>query len=373
LCFQVCLARNEPGKQIAGASVHVQEVQEAKLTVDTRVIEQDAATGSPNGCANCSPVEPPNDHVPIAPSHDYVLCFDEQEFLKKIDRAHFAIRHRLSSSKLFDLPRLLALAQTTQQTRPDDLYYDAGTIEPGQRWTDIPACGFSVTDAIRRIEEADAWIILRRAHLDPDYAPLLDRCMADILEVGGPELARRMKEREALIIVTSPKRVTAFHMDRECGFLLQVRGSKEINLFDQGDRDVVTESEVETFWTPTYRPHLQDRATAYQLAPGDGVHIPINTPHWIRNGDNVSVSVNINFICPETERGHIYRANYLLRRLGLNPTPPFHSPLLDKIKVPLGGASMLARETYRRARSAYRRRGPADVAKPGTTPAREPG
>jgi hypothetical protein len=333
--------------------------------VDTRVIEQDAATGSPNGCMNFSP---------DAPSHDHVLCFNEREFLAKVDRAHFAIQHRLSGSNLFDLPRLLALAQTTQQTRPDDLYYDAGTIEPGQRWTDIPACGFSVTDAIRRIEEADAWIILRRAHLDPDYAPLLDQCMADILDVGGPALARRMKDREALIIITSPKRVTAFHMDRECGFLLQVRGSKEINLFDQGDRDVVTESEVETFWTrdnnaPTYRPHLQDRATVYQLAPGNGVHIPINTPHWIRNGDNVSVSVNINFICPETERGHIYRANYLLRQLGLDPTPPFHSPLLDKIKVPLGGVSMLARETYRRARSAYRGRKPADPNEPGTTPA----
>ena len=139
-------------------------------------------------------------------------------------------------------------------------------------------------------------------------------------------------------------RVTAFHMDRECGFLLQVRGSKEINLFNQGDREVVPESEVEAFWTkdnnaPVYRPHLQDRATIYRLAPGNGVHIPINAPHWIRNGDNVSVSVNINFIAPETERGNIYRANYLLRQLGLNPTPPFRSPLLDRIKSPIGGFS----------------------------------
>jgi hypothetical protein len=331
--------------------------------VDTTVFERETASDPSNAHSVFSPV------ISADLPDRQVLLFNEQEFRTKLDRAHFALGHRLSGSSLFDLPRLLDLARTTAETRPDDLYYDAGTIEPGQRWHDIPACGFSVTDAIDRIEHADAWIILRRAHLDPEYAPLLDACMADILNAGGPALARRMKEREALIIITSPKRVTAFHMDRECGFLLQVRGSKEINLFNQGDRDVVPESEVETFWTkdnnaPVYRPHLQDRATVYQLAPGGGVHIPINAPHWIQNGDNVSISVNINFICPETERGNIYRANYLLRRLGLNPTPPFRSPLLDRIKNPLGGFSMLTRDAYRTARSAWRDRKHAGVSEP---------
>ena len=32
-----------------------------------------------------------------------------------------------------------------------------------------------------------------------------------------------------------------------------------------------------------------------ELLPGQGVHIPVDAPHWVRNGPVVSVSLNINF------------------------------------------------------------------------------
>lgn len=305
-------------------------------------------------------------HAPVrsgaAASGTRILGLDPVAHGAQLDRVHFAFDHGLAGDPLFDLERLLHLAQTTAETRPDDIYYDAGQVEAGSRWSDMPPCDFSVADALRRIQTTNAWIILRRANLDCAYAPLLERCMSDVLEAGGAALARRAREREAIVIITSPNRVTAYHMDRECGFLLQIRGSKEIDLYDQNDREVLPEREIELFWTrdnnaPAYRPHLQERATTYRLTPGRGVHIPINAPHWIRNGDNVSISLNINFLPPDSERGNIYRANYHLRQLGLTPTPPFHSPIRDAVKRPLGGLSLFARSAYRRVRTKLRRSG----------------
>jgi hypothetical protein len=290
-----------------------------------------------------------------------VLDLDAEQHGAFFDKRHFQFSHRFAGAPVFQIDRLMRLAQDTAAIRPQDIYYDAGHIEAGTRWNEMPSCEFSVTEAFRRIETADAWIILRRIHLDPDFAPLLNHAMRDIVSAGGPDVSKRVKLSEALVIVTSPRRITAFHIDRECGFLLQLHGSKQVNLFDQNDRDVLPEQEIELFWTrdntaATYRPHLQSRATVYPLKPGDGVHIPINAPHWVQNGPDISVSLNINFLPSENERGNIYRANYHLRKLGLSPRPPFQSPLVDTLKRPIGALSYHARGTYRAARAALHAR-----------------
>jgi hypothetical protein len=38
-----------------------------------------------------------------------------------------------------------------------------------------------------------------------------------------------------------------------------------------------------------------NHADQFTLAPGMGVHIPTNTLHWVQNGNNVSISVSINY------------------------------------------------------------------------------
>ena len=291
-----------------------------------------------------------------------MLDIDSTEYRSKIDSVPFDFSHRLQASGFLQLSSIRRLAATMARLRPDDVYYDAGRIDPGTRWHDMAPSGLSVDEALRDIETADTWVILRRVHLDPEFAPMLDACMADIAEAGGPALTRRMRAREALVIVSSPRRVTAYHMDRECGFLLQVQGNKQISLFDPTDRELLPEREIELFWTkdnnaPRYRPHLQARATVYELAPGRGVHIPINAPHWIQNGPDVSISVNINFLPSDNERANIYRANYHLRQIGLDPRPPFQSSFADACKRPLGQACYRLRQAYRATRGAMRRAG----------------
>jgi len=53
------------------------------------------------------------------------------------------------------------------------------------------------------------------------------------------------------------------------------------------------------------------------MLPGTAVHIPVNSPHWVQNGPDVSVSLNINVDFDDAVWGDVYRFNYVMRKLGL--------------------------------------------------------
>jgi hypothetical protein len=281
-----------------------------------------------------------------------MLQFDHQEFKAKFNRQHFVLQHELADHPEFSLPRLIELARNTAETRPGDLYYDIGEVEIGQRWETIPRGSLPIDQTIRRIETEGAWIVLWRADLHPDYSRLLTTAMSDILAMTGSEIARDIKKKEIILFITSPNRVTTYHIDRECNFLLQINGKKEISIFAREDREVLPEVEIERFWTvdnnaPVYRRQLQPRAEVIMLEPGNGVHIPINAPHWLKNGNNISVTASFNFQFRDSIRANLYRANYYLRKLGLHPQAPFSSPIADAFKRPLGAAVYKARQLYR--------------------------
>ena len=275
-----------------------------------------------------------------------------EEFRTKFDKYSFAFRHRLAGHPVFELGRLMELAEETQSTRPAELYYDAGTIDVNQRWDKTPRPEFSARDAIQRIEHCGAWIVLKRADKNAEYAAVLKECMAELQEFTGLNLDRVMKVQEVILFITSPKRLTTYHIDRECSLLLQIQGDKHISIFDRNDREVLSEEEIERFWSvdhnaPRYKPELQHHATVYELRPGNGVHIPVNCPHWVQNGNNISVSLNVNFQYRDTMRANLYRLNFVLRKMGLQPTPPGASPAKDKVKsvavLPLVWAKNISR------------------------------
>jgi hypothetical protein len=153
----------------------------------------------------------------------------------------------------------------------------------------------------------------------------------------GLDLDRVMKVQEIILFVTSPLRVTSYHIDRECNFLLQVRGEKTLSVFDQRDRIVLPEEELERFWSvdhnaAVHKPEHQNRAREFAMTPGTVVHIPVNAPHWVKNHDNVSISVSVNFQFRDRMLANVYRANYALRKLGVHPTPPGRSGFRDLLK-----------------------------------------
>ena len=270
-----------------------------------------------------------------------MIELDPETFRERFNKRCFVLRHALAGHPLFELPRLIELARDTAAQRRDDLYYDAGVTDVNERWGKSP-CRFPIDETLHRIESAGAFIILKRADSDPAYRELLERCMSDLLEVSGRELEKKMRRKEVIIFITSPRRISTYHIDSETNFLLQVRGEKDISIFSKYDREVLPEEEIERFWiadrnAAVYKPQLQHRAEVIRLVPGNGVHIPVNCPHWVQNDDNISVSVSINYHSWDRDYAHLYCANYYLRRkLCIRPTPTWRSPLLDAVKRPVG-------------------------------------
>lgn len=273
-------------------------------------------------------------------------------FAANFDRKPFAFAHRLADHPLFAPERLLKLAQQMAND-PRDVYFDAGDVRVDQRWDQVPACDLPIDVLLNRIETAGAWVILRRAEADPEYAVLLDACMDEIEDLSGVDLRRVSKLRNAIIFISSPNRISSYHIDRECNCLLQIRGTKTVSVFDRDDRDVLSEAEIERFWTvdnnaAVYKPDFQNRAHVFDLAPGCAVHIPVNAPHWVRNGPEVSVSLSINFHYKDALLADVYRANYWLRRIGLRPAQPRHSHMRDALKSTLYSSARLLSATTRR-------------------------
>lgn len=273
----------------------------------------------------------PGNHLP-----ERIYSTDPVKFREMYDKRPFMLDHSLSDHPAFTMERLHELLERSLPIK-DKVYWNAGKKDPGQKWKDRPGRDFSIEEAFRRIRECDAWIIIFGADRDPEIHSMLQQGLREVEELSGIPLDVEMKNSQSIVFITSPHRVTEYHIDRECSLLLQIHGKKTIHIFDQNDRDVLTEQELEQFWTndnnaATYKPHLQSRASSFLLEPGKAVHIPVNAPHWLENGDDISVSINQNFQYHNHRLANIYRANYYMRKMGLSPVPPGRSRLQDYIK-----------------------------------------
>jgi hypothetical protein len=287
------------------------------------------------------------------------LWADEFEFRDHFDQVPFLLAHNLSEHPLFELPRLVRLAQLVKRDS-NNVVYDAGEVRVEHRWNQRPPKQYTLEEAMERIECTGAWVILKHAERDPEYKVLMETIMADIQQMSGRNLRKSTKNLEAQIMLTSPDRITPYHLDNECNVLVQIKGEKDIYVFDQRDREVLTEVELERFWVGDwnageYKLRCQDKARAFHLAPGAAVHIPVNAPHWVKNNANVSISLSINFEWKDELVPNVYRANFFLRKLGIQPKPPGQSRVSDTLKqttitagfVPARG---LARSTVRLVR-----------------------
>ncbi len=249
------------------------------------------------------------------------------------DRKPFHVRHALADHPLFALPRLMELARRLPEAFVE---YNAGALPVGVRPEETPRNGLSPEETVRRIAECGSWMVLKRVEQDAEYGQLLDQCL-DAVAVQAK--VPRMLRREGFIFLSSPNAVTPFHLDPEHNFLLQIRGSKTVSMWDRDDRLVLPEAEVEKFHAAfvhrnlPWRDVFQTTAWVVPLKPGQGLHFPVAVPHWVQNGPEVSISFSITF---RSEASHarelVYRANAKLRKLGLSPRPPGESLLLDSTK-----------------------------------------
>jgi hypothetical protein len=264
-----------------------------------------------------------------------LLDIPEATFNANFNRTPFTIGHHLANHPLFTLEQLVNLAK---RLPPENVKYHTGELPVNHGLYDGAQTGLSTEETIRQIEECKSWMVIKWVENDPAYRELLDGCLDQVQELSEP-LEPGMCKREGFIFISSPSAVTPYHMDPEYNFLLQVRGSKTVHMFDGTDPSIVSPAEREEFMASdgnyklTFKDEYEAKAMVFELKPGVGLHFPVMTPHWVQNGDSVSISFSITFRTPASERWSIVNDfNIQLRRFGLHPTPFGRSQMRDSAK-----------------------------------------
>lgn len=263
-----------------------------------------------------------------------LLHIDPPRFRERFDRQPFLVGHQLADHPLFALPRLIELARALPEDRVE---YNAGDVPISLDPAKTPRTGLSIAETIRRIEECRSWMVFKNVERDREYRALLDACLDEVREYSESAYPG-MGRREGFIFVSSPGSVTPYHMDPEHNFLLQIRGRKQVSLFDGEDRTLLSERELEKYYARGHRNLVfhdanQDKAQVFELAVGDGLYFPVTWPHWVKNGPEVSVSFSITFRTASSDRREIlYRVNERFGRLGIRLPPVGRSDLVDGAK-----------------------------------------
>ncbi|WP_244145373.1 cupin-like domain-containing protein [Paraburkholderia mimosarum] len=280
-------------------------------------------------------------------SGERILQACKEEFKSNFNLHSFKFKHTLDRSGLFEIPRIVELARRMIEQNGNicALNFKHGSIATkfgdGSMGTQSNAMSRSerLDETVSRLGENGTWIKLTRAQdYDPDYAHVLDVITSELEELSGWPLREDMTYVAMTLLLSSPKIATPFHIDHESNFLFQMQGAKDVCLFPASDRELVPDEEVERYYSGNfdaacYRREMQDRGTVYRLAPGEVVHHPPLAPHWVKNDDNISVSISINYCMKSIEkRARVYQANYFLRKMGLKPLRPGLSPLRDSLK-----------------------------------------
>ena len=273
-------------------------------------------------------------------STDHKLLSHEIEdralFLERFDHAPFQFRHCMDRHPLFQLEALLAAAERLTRSNDTKSHFESG--EPDRNaWFGARPEDKTMVQALAEIESGKNWVILKRIHEDPAYGGVLQELIPELSSLSGVDIAKVYYDPTMTIFVTSPGRVTPYHMDGETNFLAQIRGPKDVYIYDANDPTVLNATELERYWTgklpkidyPETLPHGHWK---YKLQPGNGVFNPAIFPHWLQNGPEISISVSINFKRRYDATIGAHRTNSYLRKLGLSPKAPGQSPTLDRVK-----------------------------------------
>lgn len=262
------------------------------------------------------------------------ILIDAETFTRAYPERPFRVRHRLVGHPLLTVERLLELARALPA---EQIEYNAGDLPIGLDPRATPRTGLSVEETIRRIRDCRSWMVLKLVERDPAYRALLEEVLEAPLGLAAritPEPGRL----EGYVFLSSPGSITPFHIDNEHNFLLQIAGSKTIRVWRPDDREAVSEEQLERYHAGAHRnlpwrDELAARAEVFDLAPGDGLFIPITAPHWVQNGPEVSISLSVTFRSRYSDiQTAVYRLNRRIRRLGLEPRPFRGGDARDRLK-----------------------------------------
>jgi hypothetical protein len=213
-----------------------------------------------------------------------------------------------------------------------------------------PAYVTRAAEIIRNLEVNRSWVTLLNVEKNPAYRQLIDEWIDDSMRVRGVD-PTGLRRRMGFIFASSPHSVTGAHFDIEHSLLLQVRGHRTLSFGIFPDA-ATREREVRRYWNGSFGKltTMPTHSFDVPVGPGDGVYIPPYRPHWLRNGDETSLSLTITFFNRDNDIESLAQAfNERLRKLGVQPRPEGQSPLRDRGKAGAMRTYGALRERFRPA------------------------
>lgn len=176
--------------------------------------------------------------------------------------------------------------------------------------------------------------------IHPAYRALLEEALMSVARAQGHRsLAEAgFSDIQGFLFVSSPGSTTPFHLDSEDNFFVQIHGEKHFNIYDNEDRSIASEDQIEHAITKHRNLKFDEaheaRGMHNELQPGEGVFVPYIWPHWVRTIDTYSISLAITWKTPAVKRRNdLYVANSMLRDRGFPQAPAGTMPAWDAVKL----------------------------------------
>ena len=260
-------------------------------------------------------------------------------------RAPFRIRHSLVGHPLTTLESLAELAETVP---PDLVEHNLGNVPAVAVGGEVPQADMPLGEMVRTIDTNGCWMVLP-IHTSPKYRELYE-ALFDEIRPHLPDREGDIVKHHAVFFLASGGSTTPTHIDAEQGFLLHIKGRKELRIGPFED-PLTAQLEAERQATGGHRNvgPLPNSVQTLEMEPGDGVHVPAFMPHVVHtDADGYALSLAFASRTEATLRhSAVHAFNGRLRRLGVSPTPPGRRVREDRLKE---NAIRAARQLAGRAR-----------------------
>ena len=178
----------------------------------------------------------------------------------------FRLEHNLSDHHLFSLEKLVDLAAKMPR---DKIEYNSGKVAIDQDPDTTPQVDLAPAEVIEEIETCGAWLVIKNVESEPAYRALLAEFIGELASASGLE-KELFEDLQGFIFVSSAGSTTPFHIDAEENILVQISGDKNVHVFENDDRSLVSEHEMEIspdgHRNMRYSPSHEERAAVFNLS-----------------------------------------------------------------------------------------------------------
>jgi hypothetical protein len=226
--------------------------------------------------------------------------------------------HRLHESALFADEALVELLDRMPAERLH-VYTMGDDPRDHAQWRAVRYPGVGGRDLLEAVRRGRLWLnLLRVQDADYRYEVLIRRVYAELADrVPGFD----PQSITATMLISSPGAMVHYHADAQPNLLWHIRGRKQVWIYPALDpRFLSTENLQRIFageadeFVP-YQRAWDERATVFELEPGQVASWPQNAPHRVVNtiGLNVSLSTE-HRTRASARREYVWAANLLLSR-----------------------------------------------------------